>query len=86
MTFSDFTPAADIFIAQFYEKNWSIVFVFPVDGKNLSLISVDLHDRTGPDERVHRIVIEPDEPIYALTEIEVLDQTDRNLSPDLDQS
>jgi hypothetical protein len=36
-------------------KNWSIVFVFPVDRKNLSLISVDLHDRTRPDERVHRI-------------------------------
>jgi len=49
LTFPDFTPAADIFIAQLDEKNRSIVFVFPVDGKNLSLIPINLHDRTRPD-------------------------------------
>ena len=49
MTLPDFTPAANIFVAQLDEKNWSIVFVFPVDRKDLSLISVNLHDRTRPD-------------------------------------
>jgi hypothetical protein len=86
MTLSDFTPAADIFFAQLDKKNGSLVFVFPVNGKNLPLISVYLHDRTRPDERVHRIVVEPNQAIYALAKVKVLDQTDRNFSPDLDQS
>lgn len=49
VTFPDFTPAADILVAQLDEKNWSLVFVFPVNGKNLSLIPINLHDRTAPD-------------------------------------
>jgi hypothetical protein len=53
MAFADFAPAANIFIPQFDEKNWSLVFIFPFDGKHLPLTPVDLDDGAGPDQRPH---------------------------------
>jgi len=70
MTLSDFAPAADILIAQFYEKNWSVVFVFLVDGKNdgacfddvlgerLDLATIAVHAERNPalTLNLHRII------------------------------
>jgi hypothetical protein len=86
VTLSDFTPTANIFISQLDEKNRSLVFVFPMDGQNLSLISIDLHDRARPDERVHGVIFEPNQAIDVLPHVEMLDQAYRNFAPDLDQS
>jgi hypothetical protein len=62
------------------------VFVFPFSREYLSLVAVDLYDRAGADQRVHRKVIRADDAVNGLSQIELLNETNRNLSPDFNQT
>ena len=55
MTFADFAPAAYVFLPQLDEENWSLVLVFPFDGKYFPLISVNLDDGARPQDGVHGV-------------------------------
>jgi hypothetical protein len=73
-------PTANILAAKFDEKDWPFVLRFPFDGQDLSLTLIDLDNRARPDDRVHREVGNSDDPIDAVTEIQMLDEADRDFS------
>ena len=73
MTFADFAPAANILIPQFDEVDRTLVLVGPFDGKYLSLIPVNLHDGTGPNEGPHGEIRQADHTVYTLARVQVLD-------------
>jgi hypothetical protein len=52
--FANFTPTANKFAAQFDEINWPVVFVLPFHLRRLRLILVNLYDRSGSQQRIHR--------------------------------
>jgi len=78
-------PTANEFSAQFHEVDWPVVFVLPFALHDLTLILIDLHDRTGPDNREHGSVGKAHEPVNAMAKVEVLEQANRNLTPYLAQ-
>jgi hypothetical protein len=78
-------PTANELSAQFDEVDWPVVFVLPFALHDLTLILIDLHDRTGPDNGKHGSVAETDESVNAMAKVEVLEQANRNLSPYLAQ-
>ena len=71
--------------AQLHEVNRPVVLVLPFGLHDLPLILVDLHDGTRPDDRKHGSVAEAYESVYAVAKVHMLDQPDRNLSPNLPQ-
>src|ERR1700735_4227096 len=82
VAFTDFAPTADIFAPQLYEIDGTLELILPFNGKYFSLVSVNLYDRTGPDERIHGEVAGTDHPVDGSTKIQLLDQPNRNLTPD----
>ena len=71
--------------SKFEKIDGPVVFVFPFDVQNLPLILIDLHNRTRADERRHSIVAHPHESVSAVSQIHLLNQSDRNLAPDIRQ-
>jgi len=67
-------PTANEFPAQFHEIDRPVVFVLPFALHDLALILVDLHYR-----KTH-------ESVNAMTKVKVLEQANRNLTPNLAQS
>src|SRR5580658_872261 len=62
------------------------MFVLPFHGGDFDLTSVDLHNRTGTQNREHRVIGHADETIHTFAEVELLKQADRNLTPNLYKS
>src|SRR5882757_3115125 len=85
VTTADLAPAAQIGPAKFQKVDWPVVFVVPFDVENLSLILIDLHDRTRPDEGRHTIVAHAYEAVGSVSQIHLLNQSDGDLVPDIDQ-
>src|SRR2546427_10756302 len=50
------------------------VLIFP-------LVCVNLHKRTGADEREERVVFQPDIAVYGFAQIQMLQETDGDLIP-----
>ena len=50
------TPAARVTLAQFDEIDRPVEFVVPGSGSQFVLTGVDLEQRSGPDERIHRLI------------------------------
>src|SRR5262249_48892689 len=67
------------------EIDWSFMLVLPFRD-DLSLILIDLHDGPWPDDRVHGSVGHAYKPIDPVSQIQVLYESDRNLSPDFRKS
>jgi hypothetical protein len=56
--------------------------IFPFDGKCFPLAPVNLDDGTRPDEGPHGEVGQADHSVDILARIQVLDQAQRNITPD----
>jgi hypothetical protein len=69
VTLAHFAPAADVFASEFNEIDRPIVFVLPFDGRDLSLILINLDNRTRPDNGVHGSIAHANEAINAVAQI-----------------
>ena len=85
ITTADLTPAAQIRPAQFQKVDGPVVFVLPFDVENLSLILIDLYDRAGPDKRRHAIVAHAYETVCPVSQIHLLNESNRDFTPDIGQ-
>jgi len=85
MSLLDLAPAADVFVPQFHEVNRTVEFGPPGSVFDPALIPIDLHERARTDERIHREIAEADVTVHGFTQVQVLDQPDRNLPPNLHQ-
>src|SRR5579885_147326 len=81
--FAHLAPAADIFAAQLDEINGPFVFVLPFGLQDFLLLLIDLHDGARPDDGVHGSIRHSHKAVHAISQVEVLDQAEGNLSPNL---
>src|SRR3989442_3205210 len=58
--FFQFTPATQVTFTELDEVNGAFELRPPNCGFHLPLIPVYLYERSGADERVHRVILEPD--------------------------
>lgn len=80
------TPAAGITVAEFDEIDRPVEFGSRFDGLDLLYSGLDLDKCSGPQHWKQRVILQTDIAIKAMLEIQVLDERDRNLSPDFDHS
>src|SRR5258708_27010827 len=66
VTLAHFAPAANILSPELYKIDWPLMFVLPFDRRDPSLILIDLHNRTGPDDRVHREVGDSNQAVHPI--------------------
>src|SRR5882757_1777254 len=78
-------PTANKVAAQLNEIDRPVVLILPFGRHNLTLILVDLYDRTGSDDGEHRSVRKAHESVNAVPQVQVLEQTNRHLAPNLAQ-
>src|SRR5260370_3392451 len=63
------TPTANVTVSQFREVNGTVKLRIPFLGADLSLLCVNLHERTGPDEREEFVILQPDIAAYPFAHI-----------------
>src|SRR5882757_4218835 len=76
-------PTANKVAAQLNEIDRPVVLVLPFRLQDLALILVDLHDGTRPDYGKHSSVRKTHESVNAVPQVQVLEQTNRHLAPNL---
>src|SRR5580658_8030912 len=79
-----FAPRTSIPIPQFQEIDRAVELCAPVGGRGPGGPIVDLDERPGTQERVHRVVLQSDVAILTVTYVELLNQRDGHFAPDLD--
>src|SRR6266849_9127809 len=75
------TPTANVTVSEFHEIHGAVEFRLPFLSADLSLICVNLHKRTGADEREERVIFEANIAVYGFTQIQMLQETDGYLLP-----
>jgi hypothetical protein len=55
----NFAPTANVGVAQFDKINRATEFVFPSAALDLVLLCIDLDERTGTNQRIECVVVEP---------------------------
>src|ERR1039458_9173444 len=74
-------PTAHIAVSQLREVNRPLILVFPFHATDLSLARINLHQRTWANDRKKGEILKADVAVHGLAQVEVLQQTDRNLVP-----
>jgi len=80
------TPGASIAVAQLHKINGAVEFGAPAKRLHLADAGIDLHEGTGAQQRVKREVLQPDVPILTVPDIQMLNQSDGDFSPELDHA
>lgn len=79
---ANLAPAADEFIAKLYEIDGTLKLVPPLCLCRFFLALVDLHDRSRPQQRIHREVGSADHAVRSVFQIQMLQCTNGDRSPD----
>ena len=66
------TPTANVTVSQFHEVDGTVKLRIPFLAADLSLICVNLHERTGPDEREECVILQPDITVHGLAQVQML--------------
>src|SRR5882672_3455084 len=75
-------PAAGIPLAQFYKIDRAVLHRVVGTSEDLSLVHVDLHERSRPDQRVESEIFKTDVAVERARWTQALDQTHRDVTPD----
>ena len=76
-----FAPTAYIAIAEFKEKDWTVMLVMPIHWWDRSLPGIDLNEGTGANDGVERVVLHSDVAVKGIAPIDLLQQGGRNIFP-----
>ena len=76
-----FTPTADVAIAQFEEKDRAVKIVMPIYGRDCSLPGIDLNEGTRANDRVERAVFHSDVAVKRIAPVDLLQRRGRNVFP-----
>src|SRR5882762_5846846 len=79
-------PTAYIPSSQFHEVDGTVEFCLPFFTADLPLACVNLHKRTGADQREERVVFETNIAVHGLAQVQMLQESDGNLVPPLHDS
>src|SRR5208282_5728839 len=79
-----FAPGTSIAIPQFQEIDRAVELCAPVGGRAPGGPIVDLHERPGTQEGIHRVVLQSDIAILTVPNVELLNQGNGHFTPDLD--
>jgi len=82
-TVLEVAPGASITVAQLYEVDWPVELRAPLQRANLADPWVDQNKRSWTKERVKRVVGQSDVTIKIMPNIQVLDESDWHLTPNL---
>ena len=77
-------PTAHVAVPQLREVDGPFILVFPFHVADFSLTRINLHQRTGANDRKESEILEAYVAIHGLAKVEMLQKTDRNLIPFLD--
>src|SRR5208282_2348343 len=77
-------PRTRIAIPKLQEVDWTVELGAPVGGGAPGGAIVDLDERSGTQEWVHRVVFQPDVAILTVAYVELLNQGNGHFAPDLD--
>ena len=76
-----FAPAAYIAIAEFKEKDWTVMLVMPIHWWDRSLSGIDPDEGTGANNGVERMVLHSDVAVKGIAPVDLLQQRGRNIFP-----
>src|SRR6185369_11993411 len=79
-------PAASVPIAKLNEIDGPIELILPFAVKNLPDAVIDKHKAARAQQRIHGVVVQPNVSIKSFLNVQVLDQGDGNLAPNLHHS
>src|ERR1700733_13802243 len=82
MAILHFAPGTSVSVTQFHEINWTVKFRSPAERLNFSHVRIDLHERTRPQERRQRVVLQTDISVKTVAEVQMLNHSDWNSPPD----
>ena len=66
------TPTANVTVSEFHEVDGTVELRIPFLRADLSLICVNLHKRTGADEREERVILQPDIALHGFAQVQIL--------------
>src|SRR6267154_2017790 len=77
----DFTPTAGVPIPELNEINGTVKLAPPVTRPHFVLPGIDLHERTGADQGIKRVVLQADVSTKTFPQIQLLQERDRDVAP-----
>src|SRR5580704_11088009 len=86
LTAINLAPTAHVAVPQLSEVDGPFILVFPFHVADFSLARINLHQRTGANNRKKSEILETYVAIHELAEVEMLQQTDQNFIPLLHHS
>src|ERR1700740_3566602 len=86
MSVLQFAPRASVAIAQFHKINGTVELRAPAHGLDCAHARVDLQKRTGTKQGIESQILKPDVSVETVPDVEVLDQSNGNFTPDFDEA
>src|SRR5580704_76965 len=79
-------PRTRVPVAQLHKIDRPVKFRAPPQRLDFPNVRIDLHKRTRPQQWRERVVLQSDVPVQAMADVQMLDQCDRDFSPNFNHA
>ena len=76
-----FTPATGIAVSKLDKIDRAVEFVLPIPCLHLVLMGINLDERSGTDQRIQRVILDPYVPKQTVPQIQLLQKCNRDFTP-----